>query len=106
VAHAVIASAAKQSIAPAAGWIASSQVLLAMTTRWPWISMLLTAIVALSPLGRDVIHAAFLSNEALSRNIWESIALTAVAIAALIVLLEWRIRVLIFDRRARGTTTS
>jgi hypothetical protein len=29
--HAVIASAAKQSIAPAAGWIASSQVLLAMT---------------------------------------------------------------------------
>jgi hypothetical protein len=53
-----------------------------------------------------VIYAAFLSNEALSRNIWEPIALTAFAIAALIVLLEWRARVFMLNRRARGTTTS
>jgi hypothetical protein len=75
-------------------------------TQWPWISLLLTAIVALNPLGRDVIHAAFFANEALSRNIWGSIALTGMAIAALIVVLEWRIRLFILNRRARGTTTS
>jgi hypothetical protein len=70
------------------------------------MSTLLAAIMALSPLGREVIYAAFLSNEALSRNIWEPIALTAFAIAASIVLLEWRARVFMLNRRARGTTTS
>ncbi len=68
--------------------------------------MLLAAILALSPLGRDVIYAAFFSNEALSRNIWESIALTGMAVMALIVLLEWRIRVVILNRRACGKTTT
>ncbi len=67
--------------------------------------MLLAAILALNPLGRDVIHAAFFSNEALSRNIWQSIALTAIAIAALVVLLEWRTKLFMLNRRARGTTT-
>jgi hypothetical protein len=66
--------------------------------------MLLAAILALSPLGRDVIYAAFFSSEALSRNIWESIALTAMAIAALIVLLEWWTRKFIINRRSRGAT--
>ena len=72
--------------------------------RWPWIPLLLSALVALNPLGLDVIHAAFFSNEALSRNIWGSIALTAMAIMALIVLLEWGPRMFIISRRARGTT--
>jgi hypothetical protein len=47
-----------------------------------------------------VIYAAFLSSEALSRNIWESIALTGIAIMVLIVVLEWRTRVFILNRRA------
>jgi hypothetical protein len=62
--------------------------------------MLLAAVLVLSPLGRDVIYAAFLSSEALSRNIWESIALTGIAIMVLIVVLEWRTRVFILNRRA------
>ncbi len=73
-------------------------------TRWPWISLLLAAILALNPLGLDVIHAAFFSDEALSRNIWGSIALSGMAIMALIVLLEWGTRMFIINRRARGTT--
>jgi hypothetical protein len=68
--------------------------------------MLLTAILALNPLGLDVIHAAFFANETLSRNIWGSIALTGMAVMALIVLLEWRIRVVILNRRARSKTTT
>ena len=67
--------------------------------------MLLTAVLALNPFGIDVIYAAFLSGEALSRNIWGPIALAAMAIMALIVLVEWRIRVFILKGRARGTTT-
>jgi len=67
--------------------------------------MLLAAVLALSPIGLDVIHAAFFSGEALSRNIWGSIALTGMAIAALLIVLEWRTRVFIANRRARGTTT-
>jgi len=68
--------------------------------------MLLAAMVALNPLGLDVIHAAFFSGEALSRNIWGPIALTGMAILALIVGLEWLIRTRILNRRARSATTS
>jgi Na+-transporting methylmalonyl-CoA/oxaloacetate decarboxylase beta subunit len=67
--------------------------------------MVLTAAIALNPLGIDVIDAAFFSSESLSRNIWGPIALTGMAIMALILLLEWGIRKLIISRRARGTAT-
>ena len=67
--------------------------------------MLFAALVALNPLGLDVITAAFFSGEALSRNIWGSIALTGMAILALIVGLEWLIRTRILNRRARGAAT-
>lgn len=30
-----------------------------MTTRWPWISMLVSLILTLSPLGRDIVESAF-----------------------------------------------
>ena len=74
-------------------------------TQWPWVSMLLAAVLAFNSIGLDVIYAAFLSGEALSRNIWGPIALTGMAIAALVIVLEWRTRVFIANRRARGTTT-
>jgi hypothetical protein len=67
--------------------------------------MLLAAVLALNPIGLDVIYVAFLSGEALSRNIWGPIALTGTAIAALVIVLEWRTRLFIANRRARGTTT-
>ena len=67
--------------------------------------MVLAAVLALNPLGIDVISAAFFSGEALSRDIWGPIVLTGIAIAALIALLEWGIRKFIISRRARGTAT-
>ncbi|MET4739124.1 hypothetical protein ABIF73_003263 [Bradyrhizobium japonicum] len=51
-----------------------------MTTRWPWISMLVSLILTLSPLGRDIVDSAFFAGEALSRNIWAPIALTIFAV--------------------------
>jgi hypothetical protein len=68
--------------------------------------MLLAAVIALNPLGIDVIQAAFFSNEALSRNIWGPIALTGMGTMALIVLLEWGTRKFIIGRRARRAATS
>ena len=68
--------------------------------------MLIAAVVALNPLGLDIIHLAFFAGEALSRNIWGPIALTGMAIMALIASLEWLIRKFIIKRRARVATTS
>jgi hypothetical protein len=67
--------------------------------------MVLAAVIAFNPLGIEVIHAAFFAGEALSRSIWGPIALAGMAIMALIVLLEWRIRKFIIGRGARGTAT-
>ncbi|MBR0756880.1 hypothetical protein JQ604_32265 [Bradyrhizobium jicamae] len=76
-----------------------------MRTRWPWISLLFSIAVIVSPLGREVIHGAFLSGEQLSRNIAQPIFFIGLAILVLIAALEWLVRVLIFRRRARGATT-
>jgi hypothetical protein len=77
-----------------------------MTTRWPWISVLISLVATLSPLGRDIVDAAFFAGEALSRNIWAPIALTIFAIMAAVILAEWLIRTYILNRRARGETTA
>ena len=75
-------------------------------TQWPWISILLATLLAINPLGIDLISAAFFSGEALSRNIWGPIALIAMAGMAVVILLEWRLRVVISKRRAHGTTAA
>jgi hypothetical protein len=68
--------------------------------------MLLVAILVLNPLGLDVLTAAFFSNEQLSRNIWQPIALIVIAILFALLLLEWFLRTLVLKRRARRTTTA
>jgi hypothetical protein len=67
--------------------------------------MALAAVIAFNPIGIDAIHAAFISNEALSRNIWGPIALTGIAMMASTILLEWGTRKFIISRRARRATT-
>lgn len=67
-------------------------------TKWPWITMLLTAAVVINPLGLDILNAAFLSSEQLSRNIWQPIASVAIAILAALMLIEWCLRLRAFRR--------
>jgi len=74
-------------------------------TRWPWISLLLGAVVALNPVGLDFLQSAFLSGEQLSRNIAQPIVLSALAILILIGVIEWLVRFVVFRRRARGVTS-
>jgi hypothetical protein len=76
-----------------------------MWMRWPWLSMLLAIVVIVSPLGREVIHNAFFSGEALSRNIAQPIFFIGLAILILIGVLEWLVRLIVSRRRGRGATT-
>ncbi|WP_375160479.1 hypothetical protein [Bradyrhizobium sp. RDT46] len=73
-------------------------------TRWPWISLLLGAVVALNPIGLDFLRSAFFSGEQLSRNIAQPIVLSALAILVLIGIIEWLVRSIVFKRRARGAS--
>jgi hypothetical protein len=65
---------------------------MSIRTRWPWMTLLLLLAAVLNPLGLDMIHAAFFSGEALSRNIWQPIALIALAMLLILIGLEWFIR--------------
>lgn len=67
--------------------------------QWPWITLLLAAILAITPFGRDFIYLAFFSGEQLSRNIAQPIFFMALAVIAAFVLLEWWIRRIIGKRR-------
>jgi flagellar biogenesis protein FliO len=68
--------------------------------------VLLTAAVALNPIGIDFVRSAFFAGEQLARNIAQPIVLTAMAILALIGVLEWLVRTFMINRRVRGGTAS
>jgi hypothetical protein len=73
-----------------------------MKTRWPWISLLLTALAILNPLGIDFLRDAFWGTQ-LSRSIAQPIALMALGVLSTIVFAEWWMRhTLIRRARARG----
>lgn len=73
-------------------------------TRWPWISLLLSAALVLDPVGLDFLRSAFFAGEQLPRNIARPIVLAALAIMAVVIGLEWLVRSLIARSRARGIT--
>ena len=73
-------------------------------TRWPWISLLLSAVLVLTPAGLDLVHSAFFAGEQLARNIAQPIVPTALAIMAVVIGFEWLVRSLIARSRARGAT--
>lgn len=73
-------------------------------TRWPWISLLLGAVVALNPIGLDFLHSAFFAGEQLARNIAQPLVLTALAVMVLMVMFEWLMRSFLVKRRARGAS--
>ena len=73
-------------------------------TRWPWISLLLGAVVALNPIGLDLLYSAFFASEQLARNIAQPVVLIALAVMALATMLEWLVRSFLVKRRARGAS--
>ena len=75
-------------------------------TRWPQITAFLAIMVIMSPPGREIIHDALFSREALSRDIARFLLDIGLGVGVLIAGLEWRVRLIITRRRARGATTS
>ena len=71
-------------------------------TRWPWITIALTILIAVSPLGQEV-YRGLNSGEQLARSMSQIIVLIYGPILLLIVLAEWGIRVWI---NARGRKTA
>ncbi len=67
--------------------------------------MLLSAVIILNPIGLDFLRSAFFASEQLARSIARPIVLMAMATMALVVVIEWLVRLFFFKRRARVATT-
>ncbi len=64
----------------------------------PWFTLAAAIVVAISPLGQDVIHSSFFSGEQLSRSIGQFMFATGIIIAVVLALIEWTIRYYIRKR--------
>lgn len=67
--------------------------------RWPWITVLMAVVLAVTPVGQNSIYLAFFSGEQLSRNIAQPIFFMALAAVLLLVVLEWWVRRIMHKRR-------
>ena len=74
-------------------------------TRWPWATGVLAVVLALNPLGIEILQFAF-SVDPLSRAIWRPIVLIAIALLVAIAIMEWQVRLFVLRRRAGGTPNS
>ena len=67
----------------------------------PWFTLAALIVVAISPLGQDVIHSSFFSGEQLSRSIGQFMFATGLAIASALGLAECTIRYYLRKRRSK-----
>ena len=63
-------------------------------------------LLALNPLGIDILDAAVFSGDPLSRAIWRPILLTGIVLLCGIAVIEWQVRIFIQRRRAGRTPHS
>ena len=68
--------------------------------QWPWITLVATLLVAVSPLGQSVLHGAFVSGEQLSRSIAQFMLTIGLAIFVGLAFIEWLIKWFVRRRRA------
>ena len=68
--------------------------------RWPWVTLVAAVLLAVSPLGQDLLHSAFYSGEQLARTLSQFLLEVFIAIVAGLVLVEWLIRYFWARRRA------
>jgi hypothetical protein len=69
--------------------------------RWPWFTLLIAVLLAVSPPGRELIHDAYFSSEQLSRNIAQPIVLIAALIVLGLAIIELCIGRMVRKRRAK-----
>jgi hypothetical protein len=73
---------------------------------WPWFTTAPAFVFALSPPGWQLFHAAFLSSEQLTRNIWRPLYLIGVAIVLALALIEWYVRWRMHRRRGNAANAA
>lgn len=71
-------------------------------TAVPWLSLLVTVVAVLNPVGMDFLSSSF-SSEQLSRDIARPIVLMVCAGLALLALIEWLVRLVLIRRVRRQT---
>jgi hypothetical protein len=74
-------------------------------TRWPWITIMLVILIAVSPLGQEV-YRGLNSGEQLARSMSQIIVFIYGPILVLIVLAEWGIRMWINARRRKAAKST
>jgi hypothetical protein len=67
----------------------------------PWFTLAALFVVAISPLGQDVIRSSFFSGEQLSRSIGQFMFVTGLAIAVVLALIGWTSRYYLRKRRSK-----
>lgn len=71
-----------------------------MISRWPWVTAVVAGIIVLTPPAREVFYAAFISSERFLQDLTQMIYLAGVAIAMMLAVIEWRVRIIMIRRRA------
>ena len=71
-----------------------------MISRWPWVTSVAAAIIVMTPMSREIFYAAFVSSQRFLQDLMQMIYLGGVAIAILLMVIEWRVRIVIIRRRA------
>ena len=71
-------------------------------TRCPWLTMIAATVVAVTPPAREMFYDAFISSERWMQDVVQILYLAGVAIAILVGVVEWGIRTIIVQRRARA----
>jgi hypothetical protein len=74
-------------------------------TRWPWITIALVILIAMSPLGQEV-YRGLNSGEQLARSMSQTIIFIYGPILLLIVAAEWGIRMWISSRRRKAAKST
>jgi hypothetical protein len=67
----------------------------------PWITLAATAVLFISPFGRDVIDSSFYSGEQLARTIGQFLLMCISGGALALAAIEWGVRFWLRRRRAR-----
>jgi hypothetical protein len=68
--------------------------------------MIAAVVLAVSPLGQEVLHGAFVSGEQLSRSIAQFVLQVMIAIVTGLALIEWLVRTILARRRAKRPVTA
>lgn len=70
-------------------------------TSWPWITLSIAAVVALNPIGLEIIHSAFSASEQLARSLGQFLVYCVLGGLAALGAAEFAVRKYLMSRQRR-----